>query len=62
MGSQSEMYSLFILVVLLDPRLNFGALPLPPPLLSLSLSLSLRFVWKDELNLFISSTRERTKF
>jgi len=41
MGSQSEMYSLFILVVLLDPRLNFGALPLPPPLLSLSLSLSL---------------------
>jgi len=60
MGSQSEMYSLFILVVLLDPRLNFGALPLPPPLLSLSLSL--RFVWKDELNLFISSTRERTKF
>jgi hypothetical protein len=29
---------------------------------SLSLSLSLRFVWKDELNLFISSTRERTKF
>jgi len=60
MGSQSEMYSLFILVVLLDPRLNFGALPLPPP--PLSLSLSLRFVWKDELNLFISSTRERTKF
>jgi hypothetical protein len=31
-------------------------------LLLSSLSLSLRFVWKDELNLFISSTRERTKF